>query len=119
MIEITLEPRVCECCGGNNLEPVWSNQSVVRRAAATWLFPVRVVVCRQCGFYFVSLGPAREDLARYYADGLSGYKGIGLPYSVERRLSVLERYRGAVGGVRRDRRRPAARVSLSLRRIVR
>lgn len=97
MIEIGLEPRACECCGGNDLEPVWSNQSVVRRAASTWLFPVRVVVCPRCGFCFASPGPSREDLKRYHADGLSGYKGIGLPYLVERRLSLLERYRAPSG----------------------
>ena len=97
MIEMALGPRACECCGGNDLEPVWSNQSVIKRATTTWLFPVRVVVCRQCGFCFASPAPVREDLNRYYADGLAGYKGIGLPYLIERRVTVLERYRAPAG----------------------
>lgn len=92
MLEISLEPRLCECCGGNDLEPVWSSQSVVTRARNTWKFPFNVAVCRTCGFCFASPGPKRDDLARYHADGLAGNKDIGLPYSVDARIVVLERY---------------------------
>lgn len=92
MQEMTLQPRVCECCGGNNLEPVWSSQNIVIQATNTWRFPFSVAVCRACGFCFNSPGPARDDLARYHADGLAGYKEIGLPYSIDARMSVLERY---------------------------
>jgi SAM-dependent methyltransferase len=93
MLEIALYPRACECCGGSDLEPVWSSQGLVRRATNIWRFPVNVAVCRACGFCFASPGPKHEDLARYYAEGLAGYKEIGLPYSVDARMSVLERYR--------------------------
>jgi SAM-dependent methyltransferase len=55
------------------------------------------VVCRQCGFCFTSPGATAEALNRYYADGLTGYKGIALPYSIERRLQLLERYRAPSG----------------------
>lgn len=92
MLEISLEPRACECCGGNDLEPVWSSQSIVTRATNTWKFPFNVAVCRHCGFCFASPGPKRDDLARYHADGLAGHKEIGLPYSVDARMTVLERY---------------------------
>lgn len=92
MLEISLEPRLCECCGGNDLEPVWSSQSIVTRATSTWKFPFNVAVCRNCGFCFASPGPKRDDLALYHADGLAGHKEIGLPYSVDARLEVLERY---------------------------
>lgn len=92
MLEITLEPRACECCGGIDLEQVWSSQSIVARAKNTWRFPFRVAVCRNCGFCFASPGPSRVDLARYHAEGLAGHKEIGLPYSVEARMTVLERY---------------------------
>ena len=98
MLEISLEPRSCECCGGNEVDILWSSQSVVTRAKYTWKFPFNVAVCRNCGFCFSSPGPQREDLARYHADGLAGHKAIGLPYSVEARLAVLERYR-VPGGV--------------------
>jgi len=92
MQEIKLQPRSCECCGGNDLEPIWSSQCTVTRASDTWLFPFSVAVCRNCGFCFNSPGPVHEDLARYHADGLAGYKEIGLPYSIDARMSVLERY---------------------------
>ena len=92
MLEISLEPRSCECCGRNNLQPVWSSQSIVTRATNTWKFPFNVSVCRNCGFCFASPGPKRDDLARYHADGLAGHKEIGLPYSVDARMAVLERY---------------------------
>lgn len=97
MLEIRLEPRICECCGGSDLEQVWSSQSVVRRSVNTWRFPVRVAICCTCGFCFASPGPKNDDLARYHADGMSGCTGIGLPYSIENRQSVLGRYRATAG----------------------
>ncbi len=97
MIEIGLEPRVCECCGSDDLDPVWYNQSIVKKATSRYLFRVRVVECRQCGFCFNSPCPTGCDLKRYYADGLSGCKEISLPYSIERRISVLERYSAPSG----------------------
>lgn len=97
MKEISLQPRACECCGGKNIEPVWSSQSIVVRATDTWKFPFSVAVCRTCGFCFNSPGPAHEDLAKYHADGLAGYKEIGLPYSIDARMSVLERYAAPTG----------------------
>jgi len=92
IIEFKMEVRKCECCGGNDFEPVWSNQSIVRKSTATYRFNVHVVVCRRCGFCFTSPSPTNEDLTHFYADGLSGYKEISLPYSIENRISVLERY---------------------------
>ena len=70
MIDVPLAARSCECCGGHDLEPVWSNRSVVRKALETYRFRVYVVVCRTCGFCFASPGPSRDDLRRYYAEGL-------------------------------------------------
>jgi len=98
MVEIGLEPRVCECCGSDDLNPVWSNQSIVKKATSSYLFRIHVVVCRQCGFCFNSPCPTLHDLRHYYADGLSGCKDISLPYSIGHRVSVLERY-GVPSGV--------------------
>jgi len=92
MQEIKLQPRACECCGGDDLEPVWSGESISKGVRKTWLFPFSVAVCRTCGYCFNSPSPARDDLSRYYADGLAGYKEIGLPYSIDARMRVLDRY---------------------------
>ncbi len=98
MLEITLEPRSCECCGGDDLHPVWRSESVVVRARNTWRFPFSVAICRTCGFCFSSPGPRAADLEQYHAEGLTGHKEIGLPYSVDARMAVLERY-SVPGGV--------------------
>jgi len=92
MKEITLQPRSCECCGGSDLEPIWQGQSIVKGASNRWLFPFRIAVCRNCGFCFNSPGPVHDDLARYHADGLAANNEIGLPYSIDIRMSVLKRY---------------------------
>jgi SAM-dependent methyltransferase len=77
---------------------MWGSHSVVKRAVNTWRFPFHIVVCRVCGFCFVSPGPHAGDLARYHAEGLEGHKGIGLAYSIDARMTVLERY-ATPGGV--------------------
>lgn len=96
-IMMILRQRNCECCDSRDVELVWSSQSVVKKATTTWLFPVRVVVCRQCGFCFTSPSPDSEELSRYYTDSFSGYKGIGLAYSIENRISILSRYSSPLG----------------------
>lgn len=97
MQKISLQPRSCECCGGNDLDQVWEGQSTVKRASDTWIFPFSIAICRECGFCFNSPGPEQEDLFRYHADGISGYKDIGLPYSIDTRIRVLERYSSGTG----------------------
>ena len=62
------------------------------RATNTWHFPFSIAVCRNCGFSFNSPCPSSVDLSRYYADGLTGYKKITLPYSIDARIDVLKQY---------------------------
>ena len=95
--EIKRENRSCECCGNNDLEKVWETQGKIKRAKDIWLFPISVVVCRDCGFCFNSPAPKQKDLDNYYRDGLPGYKGIGLPYSIDVRLEVISRYSSIQG----------------------
>jgi hypothetical protein len=92
VLEINLEQRPCECCGGTDLLHIWRSESVVVRARNTWRFPFCVAICRTCGFCLSSPGPRAADLDQYHAEGLTGHKEIGLPYSVDIRISVLERY---------------------------
>ena len=44
------------------------------------------------GFVFLSPGPAKEDLKSYHKEGFSGFKEIGLPYSIENRIKILKKY---------------------------
>lgn len=83
---------MCECCSGNDLEQVWASEAIVTQAKNTWQFPFSIVVCRNCGFSFNSPGPSRADLSRYYADGLTGYKKITLPYCIDTRIEVLKKF---------------------------
>lgn len=96
-IDVGLEARSCELCRGQDLDLLWSNRSIVRKTDFAYQFRVHVVVCRTCGFCFTSPSAKADDLQQYYADGLSSYKGIGLAYSIERRLSILEKYRAPDG----------------------
>lgn len=92
MHKIDVEIRACECCGDADLELVWQSSAIVTRANGEWLFPVNTVVCRNCGFCFSSPAPTKDSLESYYANGYSGFKGIGLPYSIDARVAILKKY---------------------------
>ena len=97
MRKIRLEHRSCECCGGDNLDKVWNSSSIVTRAKNKWTFPYHISICNDCGFTFSSPAPVEEDLMEYHAEGLTGFKGISLPYTIEKRLPIIEKY-AKIGG---------------------
>lgn len=39
MLETKLHPRMRDYYGGDDLEPVWSGASIVKRVANAWRFP--------------------------------------------------------------------------------
>jgi len=92
MIQIKLLERSCDCCGGNDLEEVWrySRQAKTRNNDFNW--EVRNVVCRSCGFAFVSPSPAEEDLEKYYRESYSIFSGQEIDYSIDKRMHVIEKY---------------------------
>ncbi len=92
IIEMPLEPRICECCGNTDLESVWTNESVVTKASASYRFKVFVVVCKKCGFCFSSPVYNSVILNKYYLDALSRSKDIMLPYSIGPRTAFLKKY---------------------------
>ena len=59
----------------------------------TWEFPVNVSICRDCGFCFSSPSPNNDDLMKYHEDGNVGFKGGSLPYSIDERLRILNKYK--------------------------
>ena len=97
IIEFDMISRSCECCNGNDFEPVYSKQSIVTNFEITYRFRVHVVVCRKCGFCFTSPSPTAEDLHRYYTNSLTHYKENGLPYSIGKRISTLQKYQSKQG----------------------
>jgi len=50
---------------------------------------VHNVICPECGFVYVAPAFTDASLAEYYADSMTYYK---VDYSIENRLSVIERY---------------------------
>lgn len=97
MHKVDTEFRMCECCGGSDFNLVWQDSALVTRANGEWQFPVNTVICRNCGFCFSSPAPTKDSLERYYSNGYSGFKGIGLPYSIEARVAILKKYAAPEG----------------------
>jgi len=87
------EFRLCECCDGDDMELMWTSKNVVVRKVHTWEFPVNVSICRDCGFCFSSPSPNNDDLMKYHEDGNVGFKGGSLPYSIDERLRILNKYK--------------------------
>lgn len=89
IINIPNEYRACECCGSDALEGLWTYSCSKPQRSAVYEFSVSNVICRDCGFVFVSPCFNSEYLARYYDD----FWDIGpVDYSIERRLSLVSRY---------------------------
>lgn len=92
MKELSLEKRNCECCGGNDLEPVYSDENYIKTRNETYLFRQRVVICRRCGFCFNSPCPTKEELENYYASCFSINEAPPFHYSIDARIDALKKY---------------------------
>lgn len=89
--EIEYVERNCDCCGGVRLDEILAYDTKARTRSRTYLWKVRNVVCRDCGFAFVSPVPTEESLSEYYADCYSFWRGEAIEFSVENRLALLRR----------------------------
>lgn len=67
-------PRNCECCGGNDLQSLYNFQHTAVTSRRRWQFIVNDVICRKCGFVFVSPSPDSDQLLAYYAETYSKYQ---------------------------------------------
>ncbi|HAT39092.1 methyltransferase domain-containing protein [Polynucleobacter necessarius] len=92
MHKMDMEFRACESCGGTNFDLIWKNSAQVTRVNGEWQFPINTVLCRNCGFCFSSPAPSKSSLEKYYSNGYSGCKSIGLPYSIGARVQILKKY---------------------------
>ena len=89
---INFSDRTCENCSQSEIDIIWQSESLVKRSKNMWRFPYKISICKNCGFCFSSPGPSKEDLRSYHKEGFSGFKKIGLPYSIENRIKVLKKY---------------------------
>ena len=87
-----LTARACDRCDSNDLESVWRYTANARTSGQTYEWEVHNVVCRNCGFAFVSPAPAEADLELYYAESYGTFEGQRIDYSIEKRLMVIRKH---------------------------
>jgi SAM-dependent methyltransferase len=83
------EPRLCECCGSNELEPLYNFDYVAYTSTKKWQFVVNDVICQNCGFVFVSPVPSANQLLDYYSDAFAKYKGQMLDFNSSKRITFI------------------------------
>ena len=86
---VRLRARDCENCGGGDLEPLWRQFFTARTRKRKFGFDVNNVICRNCGFVFVSPVFEDADLADYYKDSFSAFAGAAPDYDADKRLAFL------------------------------
>jgi len=84
--------RLCECCGGGDLESLWYYEFETRTRSGLVKFETNNVICRRCGFVFVSPVYREDDLAGYYNQAFARYAGQGLDYDLGLRDRLLRRH---------------------------
>lgn len=89
MRRIRLQERVCDCCGSQDMEEIWRYSVESKTRNQVFLWDVRNVVCRHCGFAFVSPTPVEEDLEDYYKDSFSIFSEQEIDFSIENRLMLI------------------------------
>src|SRR5262245_22590886 len=92
---IRTRARDCECCGGADLEELWSHQFEARTKSGSFLFDTRNVICRTCGFVFVSPVYDQADLDEYYVDAFPTFEQQALDYDISVRLAAIDLYKAA------------------------
>lgn len=93
--EIRLAARNCECCEGSTLEPLWRYSYNARTRNGRFVFNVSNVICRRCGFVFVSPVYQETDLAAYYEDSYSQAPHLESDFDVRKRCDFI----GSLGNI--------------------
>lgn len=89
---IGTEDRACDICSSNDLEETWKYEYKSETRNFTFLWNVRNVVCRKCGFAFVAPVPTEDSLKEYYADTYLNYEGQNIDFSIDNRLHIVNRH---------------------------
>ncbi len=86
---ILTEDRVCENCGCADLETLSHYEHDAKTRNHVFRFDVNNVICRGCGFVFVSPVHVRTNLLDYYSDSYSSYAGQLPDYDIDKRIEFI------------------------------
>lgn len=92
MKAIEREARACDCCGSTDLEAIWEYTFRSKARHDTYVWDVRNVVCRNCGFAFVSPAPTSASLTAFYSDTYSAFTGMAPDHSVANRVRLIAQH---------------------------
>ena len=92
MGEIRYAKRDCDICGSGSHTEIVAYAAKARTHGGVYKWQVRDVVCRQCGFAFVSPAPTEQSLTDYYTDSFAFWRGEKVEFSIEHRLKFLRRH---------------------------
>ena len=93
IIKPRLKQRECDCCGYNDLNEIWSRIFICKTRSNYFLWDIRNVVCRNCGFAFVSPVPNEEFLNEYYSSMYSQYfVRKRIIHSIDNQLNIIKKY---------------------------
>lgn len=96
MKKIEYKDRSCECCDSDDLQSVWRYQKACKTRSEQYHWDVNNVVCRRCGFAFVSPVPTEQSLSDYYGDSFSIYTEQAVDYSIDNRVNILKQCQQAI-----------------------
>lgn len=89
---IDTEPRNCDLCGSGDLQEIHSYSAKYRTKTDMSIWNVRNVVCRACGFAFVSPAPQQKCLDLHYGDSYELSNGLKPDFSVSKRINLIRKY---------------------------
>ena len=89
---IRLVPRSCDCCGSSDLYPVFAHSYTAETRNNSWHFELNNVLCKHCGFAFVSPCFHQDDLNAYYSDSFAALQNENDEFDPQKRRDFIERY---------------------------
>lgn len=92
MKKFELVARSCNACGSVEADEVWRYDHVARGRTSDYQFDIRNVVCRNCGFVFVSPCPPQAQLDAYYADCYAHFAGQTPTSDIETRARNIRAF---------------------------
>ena len=96
LIQIETAHRNCDICGQEPDSPLFELKRIARCSEADFSWCIKVHVCRQCGFSFVSPAPSKKALEQYYGQAFAQYDGAKPDYSINKRIRLIWRHLGSL-----------------------